>query len=491
MDRPIKIGDYVRISGRDYRVFSLNAVGLVDAKDPTRISSLIYYNGRWISPEHRNVSNIKFVPEEEYKETSPIEELPTEVLHEIGLRLNLPDLANLCIASRALGFKLCRDDRFWKGRYIQDFGKPSEVKGTWIEMYKNKTSGFVYGAGDNRYGQLGELDYIVESLTLLPGPIQAKAIAAGGSHALILGTDGSVYAMGGNNLGQLGLGFTSREVRKPTRIPLMTETKGIYAGRAHSLILDTEGTVRAFGDNRTGQLGLGNILDFVESPRSVLIRFKVKAVSTGNFHTLILDLEGNVWSCGNNSRGQLGLNDYDNRVIFTRIPSLSRIKDVSAGGYHSVVLTEEGEVYVFGSNEYGQIGLGPTYRSEDPRSIIIFSKVTAISAGENHTMLLTKDSVLAFGNNEYGQLGIGEGIKRQDIPVEIGIRGKAISSGRIHSVVIDPSGTVYTFGNNSRGQLGVGDFETRYYPTQISNSFRGKAASAGGEYTLFIGKVFS
>ena len=123
--------------------------------------------------------------------------------------------------------------------------------------------------------------------------------------------------------------------------------------------------VFACGSNEEGQLGMGDTTErntFTAVP--ALPDGKVaKQVIPGNHHTMILAEDGTVFACGSNSTGKLGLGDTTNRNTFTAVPALPDgkvAKEVVAGGYHTMILAEDGTMFACGWNNYGQLGLSDT-----------------------------------------------------------------------------------------------------------------------------------
>jgi len=216
---------------------------------------------------------------------------------------------------------------------------------------------------------------------------------------------------------------------KPMRIPNL-RAKVVSAGGRHSVLIDLDRfTVWTFGDNTFGQLGVGD--PFATEVWNSDIPQPIPGitavdVSAGGYHTLILDTEGNVWAFGNNDHGQLGLGDTIIRYIPVKVPNLKAIK-ISAGydfslvidtehrlllfrngitvipnlrasdisvGIHSIVVTTDNRVYTFGRNDYGQLGIGDTL-SRDPPVLIDGIRVTPISmfkmisAGYHHSLVIS------------------------------------------------------------------------------------------------------
>ncbi|MGB7569847.1 MAG: immunoglobulin domain-containing protein, partial [Chitinivibrionales bacterium] len=123
-----------------------------------------------------------------------------------------------------------------------------------------------------------------------------KSVAAGGSHSLILKTDGRLFGCGSNNYGQLGNITTNGNYP----VQIMTGVQCMSAGYRHSLILRTDGALFACGYNSNGQLGDGTTTD---QHSFIQIMTGVKSIAAGTYHSLILKTDGTVFASGNNSSG--------------------------------------------------------------------------------------------------------------------------------------------------------------------------------------------
>ena len=138
-----------------------------------------------------------------------------------------------------------------------------------------------------------------------------------------------------------------------------------------------------WGHNRVGQLGYSNSdvvprnvegAHFLPTPKEVpaLRTLGVRSVVAGWGHSAVLTERGEVFICGRNYQGQLGLGDPRNfprnerdhpyQAKFVPIAHLEgkRVRQIACGGEHSVALTEDGEVYSFGAGNKGQLGHGKT-----------------------------------------------------------------------------------------------------------------------------------
>jgi alpha-tubulin suppressor-like RCC1 family protein len=226
--------------------------------------------------------------------------------------------------------------------------------------------------------------------------------------------------------------------------------------------------------------------DTVSADYSIV--FLRAAVAAGGSHSLALKEDGTVWAWGDNSIGQLGLNDYDGRLTPTLVPELSGIVAIAAGRYHSLALKSDGTVVAWGYNGNGQLGVGDTDSRTTPTAVAGLTDVVAISAGGYYSLALKRDgTVVAWGGNWYGALGLGD-FDDRSVPTPIGGLQDvtAISAGEGHSLALKGDGTVMAWGDNSGGDLGVGGWEQRNAPTLVADLVNVSAISAGNAYSLAV-----
>ena len=334
--------------------------------------------------------------------------------------------------------------------------------------------GSVYAWGNNFQGQLGlghvGVQNTPQRITAFDGK-QIIAIAAGSAHSFALAADGSVYVWGNNNCGQLGLGHVGVQ-NTPQQILALKDKKimAIVAGHLYSLALATDGSVYAWGRNDRGQLGLGPVGD-QNTPQEILaLKDKniIALAAGGAGHSLALAADGSVYAWGAGS--QLGLGPVRQQNTPQQILALNKtIIVIAAGLGHSLALAADGSVYAWGWNDSGQLGLGPVRHQHTPQQILDLKdkNIIAIAAGHNHSLALAADGcVYAWGNNRYGQLGLGA-VGKQNTPQQIlALKDKnilAIVAGYRHSLALAADGSVYAWGNNTYGQLGLGPFVFQYH----------------------------
>lgn len=207
------------------------------------------------------------------------------------------------------------------------------------------------------------VDYNGVSVSGLSGVI---AIANGGSHALALKSNGTIWAWGSNEFGQLGDG--SRIARStPVRVYGLTGVVAIAAGYGYSVALRSDSSIWTWGFNGDYQpwnmlpcnrLGRG-FLSSDPYPGMVTSEGglgRIVAIAAGGDHTLALKSDGTVLTWGSNGFGQLGRGTRTACSGIEMVGGLNGIVAVGAGAYHSVVLRNDGSVWTWGANAHGQLG---------------------------------------------------------------------------------------------------------------------------------------
>jgi alpha-tubulin suppressor-like RCC1 family protein len=348
-----------------------------------------------------------------------------------------------------------------------------------------------------------ELDSFKEThifKALLPLLLNNNKITAGARHSLALDNQGKLYAWGSNDLGQLGLDdYKDRTI--PTLIKSELTFKAIATGPHHSLALDTKGKLYVWGENNYGQLGLGDYKDRA-IPTLIKLELTFRTIEAGTYHSLALDNKGKLYAWGNNDTGQLGLSDEVKRNIPTLIKSELTFRTIAAGYQYSLALDNRGKLYAWGKNDEGQLGLGDRGKGKN-RTIptLIKSELTfkTIAAGDFHSLALdTKGKLYAWGYNQYGQLGLGDEEER-NIPtlIKSELTFRTIAAGAYHSLSLDKNGKLYAWGRNNKGQLGLGDnvlSTNRTIPTLIKSELTVRTIAAGTGHSISLdtsGKLYT
>ena len=282
--------------------------------------------------------------------------------------------------------------------------------------------------GANSHGQLcnGNQDDILEPRQVqVPYP-SIKYIKGGGGHTAVVTDDDDLYTAGWNNKGQLGLNSDDAEILKLTRVSSVTKVQSVSCGWNHTLIVCNNGQLYGCGSNQYGQIGVGDHLN--ETKQFCLISIpneKATVCAAGLRHSLIITDFGRVWAFGANKSGQLGLGKTDRK--FVPVPEVvsslnnKNITRVASGSQHSVALSDSGEVFCWGSNQYGQCGVDPSKMENklfaSPLQIggmLKKVKVSEVVSGWSHILVKTDGGeVMSWGRADYGQLGLGDDVVSQ------------------------------------------------------------------------------
>ena len=337
------------------------------------------------------------------------------------------------------------------GLMVTNAGLPVKVAAGLTHSLFVRSDGSLWVMGDNGQGQLGDGTY---NATNRPEQIVASgvtAIAGGGyydhppesGHSLFAKSDGSLWAMGENDCGQLGDG-THNEANRPERIVVTNVTK-VSAGSDHSVFLKSDGSLWGMGLNNSGQLGDGTYNTYVNSPEEI-VASNVTAIAAGGGHNLFLKSDGSMWGMGENDAGQLGDSTYNDTNQPEQIVVASNVTVIAAGAAHSLFLKSDGSLWAMGLNNYGQLGDGARNDTNQPQQIVA-SNVTAIAAGYWHSLFLKGDgSLWAMGLNNFGQLGDGTYNNTNQPEQIVGSGVTAIAAGLYHSLFLKSDGSLWGMG---------------------------------------------
>jgi hypothetical protein len=220
------------------------------------------------------------------------------------------------------------------------------------------------------------------------------AISCGVYHSLALKSDGTVWAWGANDYGQLGNSAAS-DSSAPVQVSGLSGVIAIAGGSRHSLALKSDGTVWAWGANDYGQLGNGTTVGS-STPVQVSGLSGVTSIAAGDYHTLALKSDGTLWAWGRNDAGQLGNGTTVGSSTPVQVSALSNVTAVAGGRMHTVAQKQDGTVWTWGDNYFGQLGNGTTTNSASPVNVSSLQGARAIASRGFHSLALVKRAVSDF-----------------------------------------------------------------------------------------------
>jgi alpha-tubulin suppressor-like RCC1 family protein len=358
----------------------------------------------------------------------------------------------------------------------------------------------------------------------------ALAIAAGGETVCARRDNGTVKCWGSNLSGQVGVnstlgswGCSASELGDNGIVSLGgTDATAVEVGRSHTCALRSNGELKCWGENGSGQLGVGNTTD-LRLPSSALslgTGFTARAVSVGGDHTCAISTGNRVKCWGRGAEGQLGNGSTANRgtstthmgnnLAFANLGSRPVLK-LAVGWHHNCAILPSGQVKCWGFNFEGQLGVGhftnvgwgPNEMGNNLPVLALGTSRTAksLALGLYHTCAaLDNNTLKCWGYNSTGQLGYGTTDGSTTPPsttVNLGTGrtvhatfADPISAGPTHTCAILDNASVKCWGDNASGQLGYGDTIQRTAPASaavnLGTGRTAKAITAGYFHTCAI-----
>jgi len=327
---------------------------------------------------------------------------------------------------------------------------------------------------------------------------QVSSVTEGYLHTLAILSDGSLWAWGSNDYGELGNGKSTNGFG-PQLSPgpvlnadgsAFTGVASVSGGFHYTLAVKTDGSAWGWGRSVSAVLGNNSSTQAnVLNPAPVLTSATttltgVRQITANDDHAAALKTDGTVWVWGSGISGRLG-NGIRNTYSMVAIPlkdslgvAIGGVKQISAGGAHTMLLMNDGTVLGFGESLFGQIGNG-TYLEQLWATPVIgangkaFGNVVAVRAGSNATAFLRADgTVWMTGRNTYGQLAQSLTVDKLNVPTQVlmadgsplsGVTQIALESETV--VVLRSDGSVWAWGANDAGEVGPNARQSGYSVT--------------------------
>lgn len=331
-----------------------------------------------------------------------------------------------------------------------------------------KTLGYTTITGYNSKNGL-KAKVIINVYRNQEGAITVPVVGQGYGNTITLKEDGTVWATGKNDYGQLGVGdTTNRNTSVQVKIDENTYLENVIkidVTDNTTIALTKTGEVYAWGKNEFGELGLGD-----RTYRSYATRVKgidgngylenIIDVANGDENSYAIDKNGNVYGWGDGNYHQID-DTTTSRTTPTQMSDCTDAISVSAGDCFMAFIQANSNSCVRGYNRYGQRGNGTT--ADTPTgTCIVGNDINKICAGNDSALMIREDgTVWTAGKNRYGELGVGDTSNRTTytkLTLEDGTEIKA-KYGELNSsitTILGKDGKVYTTGYNGYGQLSNG-----------------------------------
>jgi alpha-tubulin suppressor-like RCC1 family protein len=273
-----------------------------------------------------------------------------------------------------------------------------QVSGGGLHTAAIKTDGTLWAWGSNNIGQLGDGTIVDKSSPVQIGLLTNwKQVSSARFLTAAIKTDGTLWAWGRNVNGQLG-DNTVIHRSSPVQIGSLTNWKQVSAASEYqTAAIKTDGTLWAWGRNNEGQLGDGTI-----TPRSSPVQIgsltNWKQVAVSNEHTAAIKTDGTLWAWGANNRGQLGDGTIVPKSSPVQVGSLTNWKQVAVGSLFAdalnpskftVAIKTDGTLWAWGRGNLGQLGDNTITGKSSPIQIGSLTNWKQVAASEYHTAAIS------------------------------------------------------------------------------------------------------
>jgi alpha-tubulin suppressor-like RCC1 family protein len=236
--------------------------------------------------------------------------------------------------------------------------------------YALDNTGILYSWGLNIYGKLGDGTVTTTNVpvnVVMPGTTFVKVVVSD-YVCYALGANGSIYAWGNGANSSLANAIPFADAPTPITLGALAGqtivTIGACASNGDSssgYAVDNNGVVYGWGANFYSQLGDASVINRpspVISTGTIAGQTIVKISAHGFGSVYCIDNNGVMYSCGNNSSGQLGINNNFTQSTFATVQTFDRFKDVDGYNLSVVGLTTENAIVACGSNTNFQLAVG-------------------------------------------------------------------------------------------------------------------------------------
>ncbi|KAL0245113.1 hypothetical protein GEMRC1_009193 [Eukaryota sp. GEM-RC1] len=289
-----------------------------------------------------------------------------------------------------------------------------------------------------------------------------------------------LHVWGFNSEGHLGGGLQeSSHGISPESYTLPDSIRHASLGRIHSMILLINGDVYTAGSNTYGELGFNG--DGRNIHGKIDLSHIIQILSSQH-SSFALNISGSVYSWGRNDHGQLGLGDLTERNIPTLIPNLNNVKQIAGRHSTTFALTRDGQVFGWGSESNGILCSENSGIMESPSQIEYLQNIKFIAAGIASFFIKEDGSTLTCGR----KLGTTDETQPPFTHFTSHIEFIFIDTLLNHALGIDVNQKLWSWGRNNWGQLGTGGTSNSSIPVPVTNIGNVITAAAGWDHSVAV-----
>ncbi|OWP61709.1 hypothetical protein CDA63_17975 [Hymenobacter amundsenii] len=334
-------------------------------------------------------------------------------------------------------------------------------------------------------------------------------VSAGGFKSMALRADGTLWAWGSNWDGELGIGdptstriATPRQVALPNGLPPGSTWTQVACGGSHALAITSNGSLWAWGNNGYGQLGsdIGRSSSSRPIPVVAPAGARWLQCAAGSLSSLGIQTDGTLWQWGRYPASISGTwYDTPQQVVAPGDGPGTRWTQVSIGHYHMLALRSDGTLWGWGVNQDGEVGDGTQTRRHSPVAVPVPADAPAgaywvqATAGRLFSLgLLSTGTLYGWGWNVDGLLAQHTSTL-QPVPLPLpanaapGTGWRQVHAGVAHATAILTDGSLWTWGENVYGQLVNNTQTVPLAPTREATNGVWAQVSGGHVHTLAIG----
>jgi murein DD-endopeptidase MepM/ murein hydrolase activator NlpD len=328
---------------------------------------------------------------------------------------------------------------------------------------------------ENQKGTVWEIGPDISNLKRVDGLSDVVSVVAGYDHVLALKNDGTVWAWGRNDAGQLGIGTFGDNYETPVQVlgekgeGYLGDVKQIAAGDGYSMALREDNTVWVWGNNSDGLRGVGFGVN--DSASKLLYPTQIKSgffnnivkIAAGRSHTLVLNSDGRLVGWGRNNKGEVGSSCRNCGAIRgpVRIDAISDVVDIAAGREHSLAVEKDGTLWGWGRTSEYQLAKNATINSPSgfgewhtPTKIIELDNIKQVYSYLTNNLAVNEDGeIFEWGGNIY--LGLPRRVNGIMSPKITSIGFPSYSPG-VNGHAIKPDGTLW--------QMNINEIPARQVP---------------------------